>query len=64
MAAILLVTWFFPGQPAHSYQTPFASMDACLVAKAAILDEARRLKDEAVKDQREPPTVAVACAVR
>jgi hypothetical protein len=45
--AILLVTWFYYGQPPATSQTEFPSMEACMVARNAVLGDAARLKSEA-----------------
>ena len=44
---ILLITWFYYGQPPASSHAEFTSMDACIVARDAVLREAERLKLEA-----------------
>jgi hypothetical protein len=47
MKVILLVTWFYYGQPPVSSQTEFTSMERCTVARDAMLQDAARLKSEA-----------------
>ena len=73
--AVLLVTWFYFGQPPTSSQTQFSSMEACQVASASILRDAARLKADADKEVARlraqgtiynpvVPTVSVVCAAR
>ena len=45
-AFMLLVTWIVSGQPADSYQVSFTSMEACEVARSAVLKDAERIKGE------------------
>ena len=45
---VLLVTWFYYGQPPNSYQVAFATTDACELARAQVLADAKRLNDEAI----------------
>jgi hypothetical protein len=47
---VLLVTWFYYGQPPASTQTLFSSMEACQIARVAVAREAARLKDDAEKE--------------
>jgi hypothetical protein len=44
---ILLVTWFYFGQPPVTSQTQFTSMEACQTAHDSILRDATRLKANA-----------------
>jgi hypothetical protein len=46
MKALLLVTWMVYGQPPSSYPTIFNSMEACQIAREAVLQEDERLKRE------------------
>jgi len=75
---ILLVTWFYFGQPPNSYQVSFATPEACEAARTQILADAARLNDEAVvksQPRRQStgmvtmtnyiaPTVSVVCAAK
>ena len=47
MKTLLMVTWIISGQQPSSYQTPFATMEACLAARASVTVEADRLNTEA-----------------
>jgi hypothetical protein len=47
---ILMVTWFYYGQPPVSSQAEFTSMEACTVARNAVLADAGRLKFEADRE--------------
>ena len=49
MRVLLLVTWLTVGQQAVSYQVDFASVDACLNARAELLKDEQRLKADAAK---------------
>jgi hypothetical protein len=51
-AVVLLVTWFYYGQPPATSQTVFSSMDACLHARTLLLLDAERLKNDAQKDEK------------
>jgi hypothetical protein len=75
MKALLFVTWFYYGSPPASYQTPFDSIDACEVARAGILGDAERMKDDANKEIERKralgiiynpivPTVSAVCSVQ
>jgi hypothetical protein len=44
MHVLLLVTWFYAGQPAASYQAEFSSMDACSWAEFRLLREREQLE--------------------
>ena len=60
-AHLLLVTWFTPGQPTTSYQVNFGSSEACDVARAQVLKDADRMKNEKVTLGRQtglPPEMA------
>jgi hypothetical protein len=46
MNFVLLVTWFYYGQPPAASQTQFSSMEACQAARESVLGEAIRLKSE------------------
>jgi hypothetical protein len=48
--AVLLVTWFYYGQPPANSQTQFSSVEACQVARASIMQDAARLKSDADKE--------------
>lgn len=50
MKFVLLVTWIASGQPPQSYQTPFSSLELCQSARASILSDAERMKDERAKE--------------
>jgi hypothetical protein len=77
-AALLLVTWIIYGQAPSSYQTPFASMEACEAARQAVLrdadrvrverqvydDRARRQPGTVVYNAPPPPIVSAVCAAR
>jgi hypothetical protein len=52
-AAVLMVTWFYYGQPPVSSQTEFSSMQACLGAKSQVLQEQERLRLNAQKEVEE-----------
>ena len=45
---LLLVTWFTPDQPTTSYQVHFGSSEACNAARAQVLKDADRMKNEKV----------------
>jgi hypothetical protein len=45
-AYILLVTWVVFGQPATSYQVPFATEEACTAARLAVQADGARLARE------------------
>jgi len=68
---ILLVTWFYYGQPPASSQVQFTSMEMCLAARDAVLKDVIRLKtDSDLEVQRlraqgvvSNPTVPTASAV-
>jgi hypothetical protein len=73
-AFILLVTWFY-GQPATSH-AEFTSMEACMEARKAVLEDAQRLKDTAEGEAQKRlqaqgiasnpmvPTVSAVCAAQ
>lgn len=74
-AAVLLVTWFYFGQPPANSQTQFPSMEACQIARETIMQEASRLRSDADKEVARfraqgmfynpaPPTVSVVCVAR
>lgn len=46
MGVILIVTWLAQGQPPVTTQTPFRSMAACEVARAAVQKDRARLVAE------------------
>ncbi len=46
MTILLLVTWLVSGQPPSSYQTQFTSMEACQTARAKLLAENDRLREQ------------------
>jgi hypothetical protein len=46
-AFVLLITWFYYGQPPVSSQAEFTSMEACTTARNAVLQDAARLKSAA-----------------
>jgi len=75
MNVVLLVTWFYYGQPPANSQTQFSSIEACQVAREAILRDAGRLRADAQKEVEQKraqgimynpaiPTVSVVCAAR
>jgi hypothetical protein len=39
--SLLLVTWFYFGQPPHSYQVEFSTVEACQAAKLAVLADVK-----------------------
>lgn len=41
---ILLVTWFYYGQPPTASQVEFSSLQACVEARDTVLQDAARLK--------------------
>jgi hypothetical protein len=47
---VLVVTWFYYGQPPAGSQSDFSSVERCKLAKQMILSEAQRLKDTAIAD--------------
>jgi len=49
-AFILMVTWFYYGQPPATSQTVFTSMEACTAARDAVLQDAARLKSDADRE--------------
>ena len=64
---ILLVTWIVFGQPPSSYQVTFNSAEACESARAAVLVEGQRLKEEflqrattATRGGKQTPLFAIA----
>lgn len=70
---ILMVTWFYYGQPPATSQTVFSTIDACLHARSLVLLDAERLKNDAQKEVEERraqgvlynplvPTVSAVCA--
>jgi hypothetical protein len=74
-AFILLVTWFYYGQPPASSQAQFTSMEACLAARNAVVQDAGRLKQDSdleVERKRAQgiisnpivPTVSAVCAAQ
>jgi hypothetical protein len=74
-SVILLVTWFYYGQPPANSQAQFTSMEACIIARESILRDAVRLKSEAerrVEELRRQgviynpiiPTVSAICATQ
>jgi hypothetical protein len=75
-AFILMVTWFYYGQPPASSQAEFTSMEACIVARNAVLADAARLKSDSdleVAQKRAqgiflnpipPPTASAVCAAQ
>jgi hypothetical protein len=74
-AAVLLVTWFYFGQPPVTSQTKFSSNETCQVARESILRDAARLKADADKEVARLraqgtiynpaiPTVSAVCATR
>jgi hypothetical protein len=74
-AFILMVTWFYYGQPPVSSQADFDSIEGCTTARNAVLQDAARLKSEAefeVARKRTQgiiynpviPTVSAVCAAR
>jgi hypothetical protein len=60
-STLLLVTWFYYGQPPTTSQTTFNSMEACTAARDAVLQDAARLKadaDREVARQRTQGTIS------
>ena len=43
-AFILMVTWFYYGQPPATSQTVFTSMEACTAARDAVLQDAAKVR--------------------
>ena len=43
---ILLVTWLVANQPATSYQVQFSDQATCETARAALMDESGKLRQE------------------
>lgn len=75
MSVILLVTWFYYGQPPAASQTQFTTMEACNLARINILRDAARFREEADRQVQlertrgvllNPivPTVSAICAVQ
>jgi hypothetical protein len=61
MQFLLLVTWFTPGQPTSSYQVTFTSEEACQAARASVMGDAERLRQETAEQGRKaglPPQMA------
>jgi hypothetical protein len=74
-AFLLMVTWFYYGQPPVTSQAEFTSMEACTSARTTVLQDAARLKSEAdleVAKKRSQgiiynpiiPTVSAVCATK
>jgi hypothetical protein len=74
-AAVLLVTWFYYGQPPTTSQTQFPTIEACIVARDDVLRDAARLKSNADAEVARlrsqgmisnpiVPTVSAVCAAR
>jgi hypothetical protein len=72
---VLLVTWFFYGQPPATSQTLFSTMLACQTARESILKDAARLKaneeNEVIARRAQGvvyapnyPTVSAICATK
>jgi hypothetical protein len=47
-AFLLLVTWIVHNQPPANYQTAFNSLEACQAARTQVLNDAERMRKEAV----------------
>jgi hypothetical protein len=74
-SVVLLVTWFYYGQPPVTSQTQFASTAACEAARVLIFQDAYRLKIDAERDVAQKraqgiiynaviPTVSAVCAAQ
>jgi hypothetical protein len=72
---ILMVTWFYYGQPPSTSHTEFTSMEACTVARDAVFQDAARLKSDADREVARLrsqgtisnpiiPTVSAVCAAK
>jgi hypothetical protein len=73
---ILMVTWFYYGQPPVSSQAEFTSMEACRAAQASVIQDAARLKSDSdtevarlraqgtILNPIPPPTVSAVCAAQ
>ena len=74
MSVLLLVTWFYYGEPPQTSHVEFGSMEACQKARREILRSATQLKYEAETEAQEAwqrgiayiphlpaPTVSVVC---
>ncbi len=72
---ILMVTWFYYGQPPATSQAEFTSMEACTVARDAEFQDAARLKADADRETARLraqgvlsnpiiPTVSAVCVAR
>jgi hypothetical protein len=72
---ILMVTWFYYGQPSATSHAEFSSIEACSVAKEAVLQDAARLKADADRKVAKAraqggflnpivPTVSAVCAAK
>ena len=72
---LLMVTWFYFGEPPQTSHVEFASMDSCLMARGEILHSALRLKNDAQIEAQQAfqrgidnlaylpaPTVSAVCA--
>ena len=60
--AVLLLTWFYAVQSPSQSQTQFTSMEACQLARDAILRDVARLKAEADEVTRTAPGTITAPA--
>ena len=72
---ILMVTWFYYGQPPSNSHAEFNSMEACVIARDAVLHDAARLKSDADREVARLraqgtiynpiiPTVSAVCAAQ
>jgi hypothetical protein len=72
---ILIITWFYFGQPPVSSQAEFTSMEACANARDAVLQDAARLKSDSdlevakllaqgIISHPPIPTVSAVCAAQ
>ena len=55
---LLLVTWIVGGHALNSYQTQFASAEACEAARVAILKDAERVSNALLLPNAVPPPPA------
>jgi hypothetical protein len=48
MKFLLLVTWLMHDQPATNYQVAFSSLDACEAARAQLIKDAERVRQDRI----------------
>jgi hypothetical protein len=74
---LLIVTWFYYGQPPATTQSQFTSKEKCEIARDFVFADAERLKKEAYEEARKPqpgitvlsvnpifPTVSAVCVAQ